>query len=95
MKPLTTEEIRAVIARGKLKDNIFKVLGVFCLALAFWEQRVMVFGLFAAIFLIGGLWLVGAVQRQAAQPSKLFRASLSELETDMAQLRRRGKNQSE
>jgi phosphate transport system permease protein len=34
MKPLTTEEIRSVIARGKLKDNIFKVLGVFCLSLA-------------------------------------------------------------
>jgi phosphate transport system permease protein len=34
MKPLTTEQIRAVIARGKLKDNIFKVLGVFCLSLA-------------------------------------------------------------
>lgn len=67
------------------------IMAVFCLALAFWEQRVMVFGLFAAIFLIGGLWLVGAVQRQAAQPSKLFRASLSELETDMAQLRQRDK----
>jgi hypothetical protein len=25
MKPLTTEQIRAVIARGKLKDAIFKV----------------------------------------------------------------------
>ena len=27
MKPLTTEEIRAVIARGKLKDTLFKALG--------------------------------------------------------------------
>src|SRR6185369_5845882 len=34
MKPLTTEEIRAVIARGKLRDNIFKAMGVFCLSLA-------------------------------------------------------------
>ncbi len=34
MKPLTTEEIRSVIARGKLKDNLFKATGVFCLALA-------------------------------------------------------------
>ena len=34
MKPLTTEQIPTVIARGKLKDNIFKVLGVFCLSLA-------------------------------------------------------------
>lgn len=34
MKPLTTEEIRAVIAAGKLRDNLFKATGVFCLALA-------------------------------------------------------------
>jgi phosphate transport system permease protein len=34
MKPLTTEEIRAVIAKGKLRDNLFKATGVFCLALA-------------------------------------------------------------
>lgn len=65
------------------------IMLVFCLALAFWEQRVLVFGLFAAFFLIGGWWLVSAVRREVAQPSKLFRASLSELETDMAQLRRR------
>ena len=32
MKPLTTEEIRAVIARGKLKDTLFKGLGILCLA---------------------------------------------------------------
>ena len=34
MKPLTTEQIRAVIARGKTNDLIFKSLGIFCLALA-------------------------------------------------------------
>ena len=34
MKPLTSEEIRAVIAAGKLKDNLFKATGIFCLALA-------------------------------------------------------------
>ncbi len=34
MKPLTTEEIRAVIAKGKFRDNLFKATGVFCLALA-------------------------------------------------------------
>ena len=64
------------------------IMGVFCLALAFWEQRVLVFGLFAVLFLLGAGGLLLAVQRQAAQPSKLFRASLAELETDMAQLRR-------
>ncbi len=64
------------------------VMAVFCLALAFWEHRVFVFGLFAALFIGGGLWLVGSLQRQARQPSKLFRASLTELEADMAELRR-------
>ena len=34
MKPLTTEEIRAVIARGKTNDLIFRSIGIFCLALA-------------------------------------------------------------
>lgn len=64
------------------------IMAVFCLALAFWEQRVMVFGLFAALFIGGGLLLVASLKRQAAQPSKMFKASLSELEDDMAQLRR-------
>ena len=64
------------------------LLGVFALAMAFWEQRVLVFGVFAALFVGGGLFLVGALKRQASQPSKMFKASLSELEADMAQLRR-------
>ncbi len=64
------------------------ILAVFCLALAFWEQRVLLFGLFASLFIGGGLILIFALQRQTAQPSKLFRASLAELESDMAQLRR-------
>ncbi len=34
MQPLTNEQIRAVIARGKLKDTIFKGLGLFCLSIA-------------------------------------------------------------
>ena len=62
---------------------------VFCIALAFWEQRVLVFGLFSVAFILGGFILVGSLRRQAAQPTKLFRSSLAELETDMTQLRRR------
>lgn len=65
------------------------VMAVFALALAFWEQRVFVFGLFAVLFGVGAWSLFAALKRQFAVPSKLFRASLSELETDMAQLRRR------
>ena len=65
------------------------IMAVFCLALAFWEQRVLVFGIFASLFIGGGLLLVGSLKNQASQPSKLFRASLSELDADIAQLRRR------
>lgn len=68
------------------------IMAVFCIALAFWEQRVLVFGLFAALFIGGGLLLIGSIKKQAKQPSKLFRASLAELEADMAELRRYAKN---
>lgn len=69
------------------------IMTVLCLAFMFWEQRVLVFGAFAAVFVVAGLWLIGSLRRQAAQPSKLFHASLSELEVDMAQLRRRSSRQ--
>lgn len=65
------------------------LLAVFAVASAFWEQRVWVFAVFALLFAAVAVWLLRAVQRQATQPSKLFRASLAELETDMAHLRRR------
>ena len=64
------------------------IMAVFCLVLAFWEQRVAVFGIFAVIFIGGGLWLIGSLKNQASQPSQLFRASLAELEADVAHLRR-------
>lgn len=64
------------------------ILAIFCVALAFWEQRLLVFAIFAVLFVGGGLWLIGSLKRQAAEPSKMFRASLTELEADMAALRR-------
>ncbi|MBS1160481.1 MAG: hypothetical protein H6R15_2900 [Proteobacteria bacterium] len=67
------------------------IMAVFCFALLFWEQRVLVFGLFAALFIGGGLVLIGSLKSQVAQPSKLFRSSLAELEADIEQLRRYAK----
>lgn len=64
------------------------IMAVICFALAFWEQRVLIFGLCAALFIAGGLFLISSLKRQASQPSKMFHASLAELEADMAQLRR-------
>lgn len=69
------------------------IMLVLCIAFMFWEQRIMVFAGFSALFIIGGMVLVGSLRKQAAQPSKLFRASLSELEEDMQLLRRRGSRQ--
>lgn len=65
------------------------IMAVFCLALAFWEHRVVVFGIFAGLFILAGLALLASLKAQSAQPSKLFRASLAELEADMQALRRR------
>lgn|SRR5574343_74878 len=67
------------------------ILTVVCIAVAFWEHRVLVFALFAALFIAGGLGLIASLKRQAAQPSKLLRASIAELEADMALLRRYSK----
>lgn len=69
------------------------ILLVLCIAFVFWEQRILVFGVFAFLFIGGGVVLVFALRKQAAQPSKLFRTSLAELEEDMTQLRRRGSRQ--
>ena len=63
------------------------ILAIFCLAMVFWEQRVLVIGLSAALFVGGGLFLVGSLKQQASQPSKLFRGSLAELDADVEQLR--------
>ena len=65
------------------------VMVVCCLAVAFWEQRALVFGLAAVVFVGTGIALYLSLRRQMAQPSKIFRGSLAELEADMAQLRRR------
>lgn len=68
------------------------IMAVFCIALAFWEERVMVFGLFAALFIGGAMYLVISLKSQSRQPSKLFQASMSELDADIAQLRQREKS---
>jgi len=65
------------------------IMAVFSLALAFWEQRVFVFGFFAVLFLVGAAFLITSLRQQARAPSRLFRSSLAELEADVAELRGR------
>ena len=64
------------------------IMAVICFALAFWEQRVLIFGICAALFIAGALFLISSLKRQASQPSKMFHSSLAELEADLVQLRR-------
>src|SRR5690554_131585 len=49
MNPMTSEQIRALIARGKLKDTVFQALGILCLAL----------GLLVIFLLVGDMLLRG------------------------------------
>jgi len=92
---LEEEKIRLVALLAKALGAVFLlalglVMLVFCLVLVFWEQRVLLSGVLAAGFIGGGLLLLAAVRRQAAQPSHLFRSSLNELEADLSQLRQPG-----
>lgn len=50
MQPLTTEQIRSLIARGKLKDSIFKGLGIICLGI----------GLLVIVLLIADMVIKGS-----------------------------------
>ncbi|NJD25852.1 MAG: phosphate ABC transporter permease PstA [Betaproteobacteria bacterium] len=52
MQPLTTEQIRAVIARGKAKDAIFQAVGILCLAI----------GLLVIFLLVGDMVIRGAAR---------------------------------
>ncbi len=71
------------------------IMAVFCLALALWEHRVMVFGLFAVLFVGIGFVLIASLKREAGRGSRLFHASLAELEADMTQLRRSASHRQE
>lgn len=90
---LEEEKIRFVSLCSKVIGAAFllaigAILAVCCLALVFWEQRVVVFGVFAFLFVGAGLYLLVSIRQQASQRGRMFRASLSEFEEDLAQLRR-------
>lgn len=90
---LEEEKIRFVSLCSKAIGAAFllaigAILAVCCLALVFWEERVVVFGAFAFLFVGAGLYLVASIRQQSSQRGRMFRASLSEFEEDLAQLRR-------
>lgn len=63
------------------------VLLVVFLVLLFWEQRLMVVGLSCLAFIAAALVFVRRSQAGLEAGSRLFRASLAELEADVAGLR--------
>ena len=62
------------------------ILLLFFVALAFWEQRLLVFGLAAAITLGLGGFFVARLLLAVSRPTALFRASLKELDKDIETL---------
>ncbi len=69
------------------------VLGLVFLAMAFWEQRLLIFGIATGgVLLIGGL-LALRLLILARRPTTLFRASLRELDKDVAALQASNKQQ--
>lgn len=63
------------------------VLAIACLAAAFWEQRVLVFGGCAVLTLLSGLFFALRLRARLKQPPALFRTSLRELGKDIDALR--------
>lgn len=86
------EKIRLVSLLGMGLVALFlfglgAVLLVVFLAAVFWEQRVAVFGISAFVALAGAWGLIMMARRELSKPSNLFRASLAELDADLAHLR--------
>lgn len=63
------------------------VLGIAFLAVAYWEQRVLVFGGACVVTLLIGVLLLLRIRGLTAKPSRLFRSSLAELDKDLDALR--------
>lgn len=63
------------------------VLGVIWIAVAFWEQKVVVFGVFTLLFVAIATILAGLAAKAAKRGSPVFRTSLAELQSDLLELR--------
>lgn len=70
------------------------VLLVAFLTLLFWEQRLVVMGLSCLGFLFAAFVFARRSQAGLERGSDLFKASLAELEADVASLKRRGQDES-
>lgn len=71
---------------------IFSAFGILLLVLLatllFWEQRVWVVGLFAVVFFALAAWFYRSLKRSLGTGDAPFGASLSELQKDLAALKK-------
>lgn len=81
---LTTLVLHAQLAALLLGVGI--VLLVATLATAFWESRVLVFGIFAALFIGGGIAVGALAAGRARRRDDPFAATLAALKEDIRQL---------
>ena len=63
------------------------LLSVSLLAILLWEQRLMVFGVAAAVFLLAAALCYRALMRNIKASGSPFEATLAELQEDMRQLK--------
>lgn len=62
------------------------VLAVAWVAVAFWEQRIVVFAAFTLLFLAVAAILAGLASKAASRGSPIFRTSLAEMQADLIEL---------
>lgn len=67
--------------------GIAAVLGFALLALSFWEQRLVIIGGGALVFLAAAVLFYSALQRALKRSRPMFDASVAELEEDLRQLK--------
>ena len=68
---------------------------VVLLALSFWEQRLWVLGCLALALLLGGVFILMQVLRDARHRPHPFQSSMSELAKDIRQLKAAARNHSD
>ena len=71
------------------------VLAVAWVAVAFWEQRVVVFAAFTVLFLVVAAILASLASKAANRGSPIFRSSLAELQADLIELQTAAKKPAE
>lgn len=90
---LRLEKIRLLrqlaLALGAIISAAFGVMLIVALTtLFFWEQRIVVVAAFAVLFVALTLWFYTALKRSLLAAEPVFTGTLSELQNDVAQLKK-------